>query len=625
MLFMNARFSLLTGILLAASGLSALAAPARTLDEIKQVIRKANDRWQDANPVHGNAFWNRAVYHVGNMDAYEITRESPYLRYSDAWSRQNLWEGARSDNPAEWLYSYGETDRYVLFGDWQVCFQVYMELHALAPAAEKIARTQEVMAHQITTPQNDYLWWSDGLFMVMPVMTRLHHITGDELFLEKLRDYFDYAVDLMYDAEAGLFFRDAKYVYPLHTTTNGLKDFWARGNGWVFAALPRVLDDLPANHPDRAHYLDIFLSMAASLAESQQEDGYWTRSIIDPAHAPGPETSGTAFFTYGFLWGLRNQVLDAAEYGPVALKGWDFLTQTALQANGTVGFIQPIGERAIPGQVVDASSTADFGVGAFLMAAAEMARYAKTIWPVSADAGPHQVRFDADGNYAETVRLDASHTVILDDGPATYTWWRGDILLAEGIQADVLLPLGDHEITLKVQHANEDPYTATTRVRVDPKSPVQVSASASGFEAGNLPAHVLDADLSTRWSHQGVGQWLQLEFPQAVMIDRAMISFYLGNTRLSYFDLAVSLNGTTWEQVFTGQSSGTGTALEMFTFPARSARYIRYIGRGNSTSTWNSVTGFMLPLVPGRLCQRLPTRESARECSGWQPGHALVP
>jgi unsaturated rhamnogalacturonyl hydrolase len=589
--------ALLAGVLIFTTHLPAAAAPLPTLDETKQVIRKANDYWQQTRPTHGNAFWNRAVYHVGNMDAHEITREPSYLQYSTAWAEQNQWKGAQSANPSEWLYSYGETDRYVLFGDWQVCFQVYMKLHALAPAAQKIARTQEVMAYQVTTPQNDYLWWSDGLFMVMPVMTELHNITGDDIFLVKLRAYFDYARNLMYDAEAGLFFRDAKYVYPQHTTVNGLKDFWARGNGWVFAALPRVLDGLPVNHPDRAHYLEIFRAMASRLAASQQADGYWTRSILDPAHAPGPESSGTAFFTYGYLWGLRTGVLDAAEYGPVALKGWDFLTQTALQANGTVGYIQPIGERAIPGQVVNSTSTADFGVGAFLMAAAEMARFAKSHWPVSADAGPYQVRIDVDGDCAEIVRLDATYTIIRDGGTAGYTWWRGDIFLGEGIQLDVTLPLGDHEITLKVQQGNDAPYTAATRVRVDPQVSIHPVASASGFQSGNPPANVLDGSLATRWSHQGIGQWLQLELPNTLAFDRVQIAFYLGDTRVTYFDIQVSTDGTTWEQVFTGQSSGTTNQLETFVFTNRSVRFLRYIGRGNSASTWNSVTEITLPIA----------------------------
>lgn len=51
-----------------------------------------------------------------------------------------------------------------------------------------------------------------------------------------------------------------------------------------------------------------------------------------------------------------------------------YLSETVLQSNGKLGYVQPIGERAIPGQVVDANSTANFGVGAFLLAAAEMYR-----------------------------------------------------------------------------------------------------------------------------------------------------------------------------------------------------------------------------------------------------------
>jgi unsaturated rhamnogalacturonyl hydrolase len=370
--------ALFFGIFVLSASSHAETTPVRNLADVRNLIRKVNDHWQKTHPKHGDAFWNRAVYHVGNLDAYEITEEPSYRRYSEAWAERNLWKGARSDDRSKWLYSYGESDRYVLFGDWQVCFQVYMKLHELDPEEKKIARTKEVMGYQVTTSPNDYLWWSDGLFMVMPVLSQLHHGTGEEIYAKKLRDYFEAACKLMYDESEGLFFRDAKYVYPKHKSVNGKKDFWARGNGWVFAALPRVIDDLPKDHPDRAHYIGIFREMAASLAASQQDDGYWTRSMLDPAHAPGPETSGTAFFTCGFLWGLRTSTLDAETYAPVARKGWDFLTQTALQDDGTVGYIQPIGERAIPGQVVDARSTADFGVGAYLMAAAEMARLIQT-------------------------------------------------------------------------------------------------------------------------------------------------------------------------------------------------------------------------------------------------------
>jgi rhamnogalacturonyl hydrolase YesR len=75
------------------------------------------------------------------------------------------------------------------------------------------------------------------------------------------------------------------------------------------------------------------------------------------------------------LWGINNGYLSKEEYWPTVEKAWTYLSTVALQADGRVGHVQPIGERAIPGQVVDANSTSNFGVGAFLLAACEMVRY----------------------------------------------------------------------------------------------------------------------------------------------------------------------------------------------------------------------------------------------------------
>ena len=211
--------------------------------------------------------------------------------------------------------------------------------------------------------------------MVMPVMTKLYKVTNNPQYLSKLHEYFSYANSIMHDPETGLYYRDAKYVYPQHKSANGKKDFWARGDGWVLAGLAKVLQDLPPSDPHRADYLSKYQALAAAIKQAQQPEGYWTRSLLDPEHAPGPETSGTAFYTYGLLWGINHGVLDKKEYLPTVQKAWTYLTTTALQPDGTVGYVQPIGEKAIPGQIVDQNSTTNFGVGAFLLAASEMHRY----------------------------------------------------------------------------------------------------------------------------------------------------------------------------------------------------------------------------------------------------------
>ncbi len=353
---------------------SALAKPSEA-GQVRKIIDKVNQHWQATNSPEVRSFWDNAAYHTGNMEAYFLTGNEAYRAYSEAWATYNEWKGAKSDNRSEWKYSYGESDEYVLFGDYQICFQTYADLYMLAPEDYKIRRAREVMEYEMSTPRHDYWWWSDGLYMVMPVMTKLYKITHNPLYLEKLYEYLLYSDSIMFDKDENLYYRDAKYVYPKHKSLNGKKDFWARGDGWVLAGLAKVLKDLPEDYGHRAFFVEKFQKMAKAVAAIQQPEGYWPRSMMDPEHAPGPETSGTAFFTYGMLWGVNHGYLDEATYMPVIRKAWKYLSETALQKDGSVGYVQPIGEKAIPGQVVDAKSTANFGVGAFLLAACEYVRY----------------------------------------------------------------------------------------------------------------------------------------------------------------------------------------------------------------------------------------------------------
>ncbi|WP_229261451.1 glycoside hydrolase family 88/105 protein [Duganella margarita] len=363
--------------LLAASLAGCASAPPAvdtSEQEVIGIINKVNGYWQQREAPQKWAFWDIAAYHTGNMEAYQITGNPAWRKYSEDWAAHNNWQGAKSTDKATWKYQYGETDDHVLFGDWQICFQTYADLYKLDPDPKKIARAREVMEYQMSTANKDYWWWSDGLYMVMPVMTKLYTITGNRQYLDKLHEYFEYSNSIMYDSDAQLYYRDARYVYPRHQSVNGKKDFWSRGDGWVFAGLAKVLKDLPKDDPYRADYIAKFKGMAQALKKAQTDDGYWTRSLLDPQHAPGPETSGTAFFVYGYLWGINNGLLERDEYLPVVRKGWRYLSKTALQADGKIGYVQPIGDRAIPGQVVDQNSTTAFGVGAYLLASSELVR-----------------------------------------------------------------------------------------------------------------------------------------------------------------------------------------------------------------------------------------------------------
>lgn len=375
-----------------------------------EIIEKVNNQWQATHKPEVRAFWDDAAYFTGNMEAYKLTGNAKYLEYSDKWARHNKWSGANEKDQLKWKYkNYGEGQDYVLFGDWQICFQTYLDMYEMNPDAYKIVRAIEVMDRECAMKENDFWWWADALYMVMPVMTKMYKATGDVKYLDKLYDNFVYADNLMFDNEEHLYYRDGKYIYPKHKTSNGKKDFWARGDGWVLAGLAKVLADMPTTYKHYQFFAQRYRQMAAAVIKCQQKEGYWTRSMLDADHAEGPETSGTAFFTYGLLWGMNNGMLDKATYQPAVDKAWNYLTKTALQADGTVGYVQPIGEKAIKGQTLSAKSVTNFGTGAFLLAACEKVRFDDaSVKPADKKAFTVSVRNDSESFRQEVVEIDAN-------------------------------------------------------------------------------------------------------------------------------------------------------------------------------------------------------------------------
>src|SRR5256885_9146278 len=145
------------------------------------------------------------------------------------------------------------------------------------------------------------------------------------------------------------------------------------------------------------------------------------------------------------------------------------------------------------------------------------------------------------------------------------------------------------------------PHSAPKQLVIAANLPRLPAASVvASANDGNLPQNTLDNTLATRWSAQGDGQWIRYDLGALAAIDHLDIAWYLGDTRTASFDIQVSLDAVTWTKVFSGQSSGQTLQLESYAFPTTSGRYVRIVGHGNSTSTWNSITevGILATAVP---------------------------
>ena len=208
--------------------------------------------------------------------------------------------------------------------------------------------------------------WCDALFMAPPVYAALYTMTGEKVYRDYMISEYKECTDSLYDKADGLYYRDCIRIGVQEA--NGAKQFWGRGNGWVFGGIPLILNNLPADDPERDYFIEIFKEMAEAVLKTQDKDGHWHASLLDPDSYPMPENSASSFFCYGIAWGINNGILDGAKYKKALKKGWSGVVE-AVSPDGKLGYVQPVG--ASP-KSVSAKSTDVYGVGAFLLAGTEI-------------------------------------------------------------------------------------------------------------------------------------------------------------------------------------------------------------------------------------------------------------
>jgi rhamnogalacturonyl hydrolase YesR len=220
--------------------------------------------------------------------------------------------------------------------------------------------------------------WIDALQMAMPVFAQLGKLYSEPAYFERMFEMYACTKDSigggLYNYEDNLWWRDASFKPP-YLEPNGENCYWSRGNGWVFAALVRVLDNLPENNIYREELVKTFNEMAEALIKLQRTDGFWNVSLLDPGNFGGKESTGTALFTYGMAWGINNGILDERKYKPVIVNAWNALIEDALHENGFLGYVQGTGSGPADGQPVAYDHQPDFedyGLGCFLLAGSEV-------------------------------------------------------------------------------------------------------------------------------------------------------------------------------------------------------------------------------------------------------------
>ena len=381
-----------------------------TLPSAKNLVnlaQKVNDYWiktggntgNDAsNYNHGHSitseFWAPSVFYTGNMEAYYLTGDENYTDYANRWGSNNIYNGSAWNTKAD----NSRIGKY--FPDNHTSFQTYLDMFSITsdkkfdPNDEKIKNVVPIMNEMEQMDINDLKtkngYWDriDFFYMELPNWTKMYLLTGEEKWLDKLRELYDDRKAELYDEETGLFYRDKNYIFDPNAqydpngdgnnqkiSPNGKKILWSRGNGWAMAALTKVLQDLPdSRQDDRKEYEAVFKKMAATLIEVQGDDGFWRMNLDDYDHDIRPETSGTVFFAYGLTWGINNGLLDKETYYPAVKKAFLGLNANAIRPDGLVGRSELISAYPNPKCSLGIGSSQSYAPAATVMFLSELSK-----------------------------------------------------------------------------------------------------------------------------------------------------------------------------------------------------------------------------------------------------------
>ncbi len=348
--------------------------------DILNAMRLANhyfmSKWPDAgkeivtNVARPSSIWTRAVYYEGLMALYSVDPSKDYYDYAVSWGVKH-----------QWMPRNGVTNRNA---DDQCAGQTWIDLYNIDAQPERISNIKTCIDNMVHSDKSDDWHWIDAIQMAMPVFTRLGVLYHDTSYFRKMYDLYHFTKTIhgghgLYSPDQHLWWRDKDFVPP-YKEPNGQDCFWSRGNGWVVAALVRTLSLLPVNDPHRAEYLQDYLDMIQAVIPLQRADGYWNVSLHDSTHFGGPELTGTALFTYGIAWGIREGYLDKKIYMPIITKSWDALVKISLHPDGMLGYVQGTGKEPKDGQPVSYDKIPDFedyGLGSFLLAGSEIYQIAR--------------------------------------------------------------------------------------------------------------------------------------------------------------------------------------------------------------------------------------------------------
>jgi len=232
--------------------------------------------------------------------------------------------------------------------------------------------------------------WLDGLYMGEPFYAEYAKLMKKDAAFDDIAKQFILMEKNSRDAKTGLLYHgydESRAEQWADKTTGRSPNFWGRAMGWYIMALVDVLDNFPADHPQRKELLAILNRTATAAVKYQDpKSGVWF-DILDMPTRKGNylESSASSMFVFGLAKGVRNGWLPSS-FMTAANKGYSGLKKEFVEQAGNerINLTKTVSVSGLGGKPKYRDGSFDYyisekvitndpkGMGAFVCAAAEM-------------------------------------------------------------------------------------------------------------------------------------------------------------------------------------------------------------------------------------------------------------
>lgn len=271
--------------------------------------------------------WPQGVGLYGMYKYYLKTGEKPYLQYIISWFEERMAEGIpdRNVNTTAPMLTLAFVAEEIHNNQMLTMCEEWAEW-----IMKEMPRTEEGgLQHIVSGEENPQQLWDDTLFMTVLFLAKMGVILERKDYRDEACYQFLLHAKYLTDTRTGLWYHGWTFL----GRHNYAKALWARGNCWITAGIPELIEILKLDGFYKQYLTGILESQVKKLAELQASSGLWN-TLLDEKDSY-EETSASAGFAYGILKGLHMGLLPR-EYQSVAERAVEGVLQH-IDEDGTVG------------------------------------------------------------------------------------------------------------------------------------------------------------------------------------------------------------------------------------------------------------------------------------------------